>query len=75
LVGHHRRANRGVVINILRHHLDDLRKPNQSYKRGVESLLLGGGGQLGNGEILVLGQPIIDVQNFLGIGGRCRDLG
>ncbi len=51
------RRNRGpdgrIVINVLRHHRDHIRKPGQSYKRRIETLLLGSSGQLR--ECLVIG--------------------
>ena len=74
LIRRDRCSNRGIVVDILRHHLDHLGKADQSDKSRIKPLLLGGGGQLGHGEVLVLPQPVIHIQNLLRIGGSRRDL-
>jgi hypothetical protein len=74
LIGGDGRSNRGIIVDILRHHLHHLGKPSQREKSRIKPLLLGGGGQLRYGEILVLAQPVIEVQNLLRVGGSGRDL-
>jgi hypothetical protein len=74
LIGGDRRANGGIVVNVLRHHLDHLGKAGQRNKCRIKPLLLGSSGQLGFGEVVVLRQPVVDVQNLLRIGGGGGDL-
>lgn len=67
LVGVEGRADGGVVVDVLRHHLQHLREVHQGNKRGVEAVLLGCVGQRCSGEPGVVGEPIIDIENFLRI--------
>jgi len=59
-----------VVIDVLRHHLKDLWKVHQREERGIESLLLSGVGKCGSAEAGILGEPVVNIENFLGIR-RC----
>ncbi len=75
LIRRNRGPDRGIVINILRHHLHHVGKPGQGNKCRIETLLLGSSGQLRQGEVAVLRQPIIEIQNLLRIGRGGSDLG
>jgi len=59
---------------VLRHHLEDLGKIHQGDEGGIEAHLLGRIGEGGTRQIRILGQPIIDVENFLRIGRGGGDL-
>jgi hypothetical protein len=64
-------SNGGIIVDVLRHHLQNLRKIYQRNKGGIESLLLRGIGERGSCQSLVCCQPVVDIQNFLRIR-RCR---
>jgi hypothetical protein len=68
------RSDRGIVVDILRHHLDHVGKAHQRDECRIKPLLLGGGGQLRYRKVLVLPQPVGHIQNFLRVGGSSRDL-
>ena len=74
LIRRDRRADRRIVVDILRHHLDHLGEAHQRDECRIKPLLLGSRGQLGYGEVLVLPQPVVHIQNFLRVGGSRRDL-
>jgi len=61
-------------VNVLRHHLQHLRKVHQRNERGIESLLLRGVGERRARQIRIGIAPVIHVQNFLRIGRGCHDL-
>ena len=67
-------ADGGVVVDILRHHLEHFGEIHQRNKRWIEPLLLRGIGQGYAGESGILRQPIVDIQNFLRVGGGGGDL-
>jgi hypothetical protein len=75
LIRRHRRPDGGVVVNILRHHLQNIGEADKGNKCRVEALLLGSGGQLREAEVMVLRQPVVHIQNLLRIRGRGSDLG
>jgi hypothetical protein len=75
LIRHDRRPDGGIVVNVLRHHLQHLGKTDQSNKCRVEALLLGTSGQLGEGQVTVLRQPVVYVEDLLRIRGGGSDLG
>lgn len=54
LIGRDRLSNRGVVVDVLCHHLQHSREGDQRNKCRIESLLLGGIGERGTGEALVI---------------------
>ena len=74
LVGCERVADGAVVVDVLGHHGDDLRKIHQRDKCGIESGSLRRVSERSAGEIAVCLQPIIDVENFLWIGAGGGDL-
>jgi hypothetical protein len=75
LIRSNRGPDSGIIVNILRHHRDHIRKPGQGNECRIETLLLGSSGQLSERLVTVLGQPIIEIQNLLGIGRSGSDLG
>jgi hypothetical protein len=75
LIGCHSLPNGGVVVDVVRHHLEHGREGDQSDEGRIEPLLLGGIGERGAGEVRVLRKPVGDVQNLLGVGGSRCDLG
>jgi hypothetical protein len=74
LVGLDGRPDSRVIVNILGHHIQHLGKTHQCDKRWIETLLLRCGRQLRKGQVAVLSQPTIHIQNLLRIGRRRRDL-
>ncbi len=74
LICRDRRSNGGIVVDILRHHLDYLGKACQGDECRIKTLLLGSRRQLRHDEVLVLPQPVIEIQDLLRIGGRRRNL-
>jgi len=71
LISGERLTDGGVVVDILRHHLDHLRKIHQCDKCGIEPLLLGGIGKRRSLESWIRKEPIVDVQDLLR-GRGCR---
>ena len=65
----------GVIVDVLRHHLQYLRKIYQCDKRGIEALFRGGIGEGSAREIEVLLQPVIRVEDLLRIRRGGGDLG
>jgi hypothetical protein len=59
---------------MLRHHLQHLREIHQRDKCRIESLLLRGIRERSASQAGVLLQPVVDVQDFLRVGGRGCDL-
>jgi hypothetical protein len=74
LIGRDRRPNRGIVVDILSHHLYYLGKARQGDEGRIKTLLLGSRRELRHAEVLVLPQPVIEIQDLLRIGRRRRDL-
>lgn len=74
LVAHEFVADCGIVVNVLRHHLEHLREVHQSNERGIKSLLLRGVGERRSREARIGEEPVIHVQNFLRIGRCGHDL-
>jgi hypothetical protein len=66
--------DRGVVVDVFGHHLDDRREVNERDECRIESLLLGGIGKRGPREASVMGEPVVDVENLLRVGGGSGDL-
>jgi hypothetical protein len=75
LIRRHCRPDCSVVVNIVRHHLQNTGKADKGNKCRVEALLLGSGGQLREGKVIVLRQPVVHIQNLLRIRGGGSDLG
>jgi hypothetical protein len=79
-IGHRRLVRRkcdadsGVIVDVLRHHRDHLRKIHQRDERRIEPRRLRRIGERSAGEIGILYQPIINVENFLRVRARGRDL-
>jgi len=71
LIDGERLTDGGVVVDILRHHVQHLRKIHQCDECWVESLLLGGIGERRSLESRICIDPIVDVQDLLW-GRRCR---
>jgi hypothetical protein len=73
LICRHGLANRCIVVDIVRHHLQDVRKMHQSNESRIKSLLLRGIAERIAGKPRIVGEPIIDVENFLRVrGGGCN---
>jgi hypothetical protein len=64
----------GVIIHILRHHVDHFRKVNQRDKRRIESRGLRRIGECCARQVGIGLQPVIHIQNFLRIRRRGRNL-
>ncbi len=67
-------SNGGVIVNVLRHHIQHGRKIYQRDKRRIESRLLRRIGQRGTCHAGIVLKPVGNIQNFLRIGGRRGDL-
>jgi hypothetical protein len=67
-------ADRRVVIDVLRHHVDDLRKVHQGEERWIEALRLSRIHERLSAQPRILPEPAIDVKNLLRVGGGRRDL-
>jgi hypothetical protein len=63
-----------IIVDILRHHLEHLRKIDQRDKCRIESLLLRRIRQCCARQRRILRQPVIHIQNFLRIGRSRGDL-
>ena len=74
LIGGKCSADSGVIIDVLRHHLQDLREINQRDERWIESLLHGGVSERRAAQIGILLQPIMRVENFLRVRRGGSDL-
>jgi len=70
LIGRKGLPDRGIIVNVLRHHIQHLRKTGQRDKRRIESLFLCCVGERRSFEVRILLQPVIHIDNFLWIG-RC----
>ncbi len=72
MIGRHRLADCGVVVDVVGHHLKDGGEGNESEESGIEALFLGGVGDGGACKAGVLRQPVGDVENLLWVcGGGC----
>ncbi len=69
LISRERLSDGGVIVDVLRHHLQHLREIHQGDKCRIESLTLSRIGQRGARQTRVLLQPGIHIQDFLRI---CR---
>ena len=67
-------ADGGVIVDVLRHHSYDLGKIHQRDKRRVEPLRLCRVGERGAGEVGILLQPVVNIENFLWICAGSGDL-
>lgn len=74
LIGREDVPDCGVVVNVLRHHVEDLRKIYECDECGVEPLLLGGIGERGPAQVRICRQPIVYVQDLLGTRRGCHHL-
>ena len=74
LVGRHRLANGGVVVDVVRHHLEHGGEGDEREEGRIEPLFLCGVGESGAGEVRVLREPVGDVEDFLWVGGGRCDL-
>jgi len=74
LIGRKRVADRGVIVNVLRHHGYDLGKIYQRNERWIKSRRLCCVGERGAAEIGILLQPVIHIEYFLRIGAGSGDL-
>jgi hypothetical protein len=74
LVGRHRLANCGVVVDMVRHHLEHGGEGDEREEGRIEPLFLCGVGESGTGEVRVLREPVGDVENFLWVGRGRRNL-
>ena len=74
LVRRKRGADRRVVVNILGHHGDNLRKIHQRYERWIESRSLRRVSARLAAEIGILQQPVVHIENFLRISAGSGDL-
>jgi hypothetical protein len=68
LIRRKRLPDGGVIVDVLRHHVQHLRKICQRDKCRIEPLFLRCIGKLRAAKPGVLLQPVIRVQNFLGVG-------
>jgi hypothetical protein len=66
--------NRGIVVDILRHHLQHVGEGHQRNEGRVEALRLRGVRQLTAAQAGIVGKPVGDIENLLRIGRRGRDL-
>jgi hypothetical protein len=64
----------GVIVDVLGHHGYDLGKIRQRDKCRIESLRLCRVGERGAGEIGILLQPVVNIENFLWICAGRGDL-
>ena len=71
LIGEKGIADGGVVVNVLRHHGQNIRKIHQSDECRIEPLLLRGVREGGAGQSAMLMQPVVRIENLLRIC-RCR---
>ena len=74
LIGGKCGSDGGVIVDVLRHHLQDLREIYERDKCGIESLLHCGIGERRAAEIGILLEPIMRVENFLRVRGGGSDL-
>jgi hypothetical protein len=68
LIGRESVADCGVVVNMLRHHVEDLREIYERNECGVETLLLRRIGEGCSRQAGICRQPIVNVQNLLRVG-------
>ena len=67
-------SDRGVVVDVLRHHVDNLREIYECDECGVETLLLCRIGESCSRQVGVGRQPIVDVEDLLRVCRSCHDL-
>jgi hypothetical protein len=68
------RSDRGVVVDILRHHREHLGKLDQRNECRIEALRLRRVGESVAAEPRILLQPVLGVENLLRIGASAGDL-
>ncbi len=68
-------ADGGVVVDVAGHHLEDGGEGDEGEEGRIVTLLLGGVGERGAGELRILRDPVGDVEDLLRIGRGGRDLG
>jgi hypothetical protein len=74
LVGVHSLPNRRVIVNVIRHHLDHGRERDQGKEGRIESVPLCRIGKGGAGEVRVLREPVVNVEDLLRVSGSRRNL-
>jgi hypothetical protein len=74
LVGLEGLSDGGVIIDILRHHVEHLGKADQRQECGIKPLGLRRIGQSCALEARILVQPVLNVENLLRVGGGGGDL-
>jgi len=65
---------RGIVVDVLRHHVENLRKVDQRNECRIESLSLRRIGERLSAQTRVLMKPIVNIEDLLRIGRRRTDL-
>jgi hypothetical protein len=74
LIGRESIPDCGVIVNVLRHHVEDLRKIYECDECGIETLLLRGIGEGRSGQVRICPEPIVNIQDLLRIRRSCHDL-
>ena len=74
LICSERLANRSKVVDILGHHVEDLRKVYERNKSRIEALLLRRIGACLSAQIRILTKPVVYIEDLLRIGRRGADL-
>jgi hypothetical protein len=74
LVRSERFTDRGVVVDVVGHHVEDLRKIHKRYESRIETLLLRRIGARLSDQPRVLTNPIVYIKDLLRIGRCCADL-
>ena len=68
-------ADRSVVVNVLRHHVEHLRKTHKRDECRVEPLLLSSVGECSSLETLIVTDPVINIEDLLWSRRCSHDLG
>jgi len=66
--------NRGIVVDVLRHHLQHIGEVHQRDERRIEPLSLRSTRQLSVGQVGITRKPVGDIENLLRVRRRSRDL-
>ncbi len=74
LIGGERVSDQRIVVDILRHHLQNLGEVNERDESRIESLLLGRVRERGSAQVWIRDQPVVNIQNLLRVRGRRHDL-
>jgi len=74
LVRHHGLPDRGIVVDVVRHHLQHIGEVHQRNEGRVEALLLRRIRQLRALQVGIVRQPVVDIQDLLRVRRRRRDL-